>query len=630
VCRRRGPWGESRVPARLRAARPVDGRPHEEDTITRIDAAEPSATQRVGQGAAAGPPRFAWADLGLILMVTALVRWLSGAQRFTTLHTPDSEFYYSLGVFGSAITDRAPTDYYYWTKLGIILPVRALSELLPPLVALSAFHFLLTALVGGSAYLVARLRWSRLGSCLAAAFAALNTVVLVFVGDPYASGAAIAGLSVLFATATLWTQGRSPFGLWPPVVMGLAGVWLLMINPYALIVGAAGCAGVVLAGLREARAAGAGALVRALAAGAGGFAVGLAAFLALGWWVFPGLNWFRSLAEFVFTADLSAWTDPTWRWLATETSLLVPLAGAIVSLLALVLDPRSRATRTAAGLSCVTIVVAVAYKLLSDSNVLEVSVYSSMLWPSTLLALALVASGTSEPARGLSPLAVAVIAPAWVVAGHWSTTISTPGAVALTSIALICAGGLLAWARGGRVMLSSAWPIAAVGVVLLTVLGSVFQILQNGRPEFPEGTHRRVPYSAAFLPNRAGDVLVQDTAIQSWLISSTGETEQLLVWNEPETRSAASMQLWGSNSVGPGFGEPLGPDEMKRITEVRPDAIVIYALDASTVAGIRETLSAEWAVAPPVCRAFHSTDAAPSMEVCILRLGGAPRRTTPG
>lgn len=555
--------------------------------------------------------------------MTGLVRWASGAQRFTTLHTPDSEFYYSLGLFGSAVTDRAPTDYYYWTKLGIILPVRALSQVLPPLLALDAFHVVLTGLVAGSSYAVARLRWSRLGSCLAAAFGALSTVVLAFIGDPYASGAAIAGLCVLFATATLWTQAARPFGWRPAAGMGLTGAWLLMVNPYAMVVGAAGCAGVVLASHREARHAGARPLARSLAAGVGGFAAGWGAFLALGWWAFPGLNWFRSLGEFLFTADLSAWTDPHWRWLATEISLLVPVAAAVVSLLALVLDARSPAARAAAGLSCVTIAVVIGYKLLTDSNVLEVGVYNSMLWPSALLATVLVASDTAEPAVGWGPLAVAMVGPlAWIVAGHWSSTVSTPAAVALTTGGVVVAGWLLAWGRGGRFVLSPARPIASVGAVVLTVLGSAFQVLQNGPPEFPVGTHSRVSYAAAFRPNRAADVLAQDAAIQSWLIGATGGHEQLMVWNEPATRSAASMQLWGSNTVGSGFGGPVGPEGMARIRDVGPDAIVVYAAALPTVADIRAELATQWTVAPPLCRAFPSANAAPSMHVCILRLAG--------
>ncbi len=53
------------------------------------------------------------------------------------------------------------------------------------------------------------------------------------------------------------------------------------------------------------------ALARAVGALLAGFVLGFGAFLAGGWWVFPGLNWFTSLGEFLFNADLSAWTDPT-------------------------------------------------------------------------------------------------------------------------------------------------------------------------------------------------------------------------------------------------------------------------------------------------------------------------------
>ena len=567
-------------------------------------------------------------DLGLVLLVTALIRWLSGAQRFTFLHTPDSEFYYSLGAFGSAVTDRAPFDSYFWTKLGVVLPVHALTQVMPPLAALDTFHVALLALITGSGYVVARLRWSRLGACAAGAFVALNTVVLGFVGDPYASGTAIAALSVLIATASVWALSERPFRWWLAALMGVVGAWLVMINPYALIVGASGCAGLILA---ELRAAGRSRLAASAAALLAGFGLAFGVFLALGARVFPGLNWYASLHEFLTNNDLANWAAKDWAWLPSETSLLVPAVAAVVGLIAVVLaqlgrgsdsgpDLGARLTRAGAALIWVTLIVAVVYKIVSASNVIEHSVYSSMLWPTALLSLVLVASATAEPDRGWARVAVAGGgAVAWIVTGHWTSDISTPTALTLATLVVVAVGALLAWARGDRYLLSAARPVAAAGLVCLILLGSAFQVLQNGRPLDPTNLHRRVLYELAFVPSDSGSLLAQDTEVQAWLLQATSPDEQLLVWNETDTRSAASMQLWGPNTAGTGFDGPLGDAGMDQIRSVRPDALVAYAGSRTAIGAIRAELEAEWIVTP-TCQEFPGDDQIPPMQVCILRL----------
>ena len=63
----------------------------------------------------------------IVLIITVAVALVS--QRWAGLDTPDSSFYASLGLWGSEITDRAPIDSYYWTRLGYIAPVSALTSM---------------------------------------------------------------------------------------------------------------------------------------------------------------------------------------------------------------------------------------------------------------------------------------------------------------------------------------------------------------------------------------------------------------------------------------------------------------------------------------------------------------------
>jgi len=64
--------------------------------------------------------RKTWPDIALIATLTLVIGLI--AQQWSGLDTPDSSFYFSLANFGSQITDRAPIDSYYWTRLGVIAP----------------------------------------------------------------------------------------------------------------------------------------------------------------------------------------------------------------------------------------------------------------------------------------------------------------------------------------------------------------------------------------------------------------------------------------------------------------------------------------------------------------------------
>ena len=51
-------------------------------------------------------------DAGALVGIWVFVSFLSTAQRWTWLNTPDAEFYASLGLFGSEVTDCTVTPAY--------------------------------------------------------------------------------------------------------------------------------------------------------------------------------------------------------------------------------------------------------------------------------------------------------------------------------------------------------------------------------------------------------------------------------------------------------------------------------------------------------------------------------------
>lgn len=144
------------------------------------------------------------ADVGVMAACWAFVAFLSTAQHWTGLDTPDSEFYATLGLFGHDVTDRAVLPVYYWTRLGTIAPVRALTEALGPWTGYHVFWLLLLAVVICALYLMARRFTGRTVSALLATLVALNTVILGYLGNPYPTGTAFAAMLVVIGGA-VWT-----------------------------------------------------------------------------------------------------------------------------------------------------------------------------------------------------------------------------------------------------------------------------------------------------------------------------------------------------------------------------------------------------------------------------------------
>ena len=168
----------------------------------------------------------------MISIFTALA-----SRPWTGFNTPDSEFYATLALHGSDVADRALDPAYTWTRLGYIAPVRLLVTTLDPFVGFWLWRFvLITAIVGGI-YAMVRLTSTRQLATIVATFAGINTMVLSFVGNTYLTGTVLALTTVLLALA-VWPALGEPTRPWlPPLASGVIAGWLLMTNPYGLLLG---------------------------------------------------------------------------------------------------------------------------------------------------------------------------------------------------------------------------------------------------------------------------------------------------------------------------------------------------------------------------------------------------------
>ncbi len=176
-------------------------------------------------------------DAGLVFLIAGFAAFLSGAQRWTGFNSPDSEFYASLALFGDDVAGRAIDPAYTTTRLGYIAPVRLLTSLLGPWAGFATWRFLLILVIVGAVYGLVRLASVRPLAVIASALAALNTVVLSFVGNTYLTGTLLAGVLALLLVGA-WRALGHPHPSWLPALLsGALLAWLAMVNPYGMLLG---------------------------------------------------------------------------------------------------------------------------------------------------------------------------------------------------------------------------------------------------------------------------------------------------------------------------------------------------------------------------------------------------------
>ena len=330
-------------------------------------------------------------DAVVVLGLWAGIMFLSGAETYTFLHTPDSEFYASLSAYGSQITDRAPEDAYYWTKLGLIVPQYLLSQFLGFETAHALFRAWLILCTVASAYAVGRSSGSRSVGALGALFVGLNSVLLGFFGDTYVTGAGIASLAVLFALLFHAPRGGSGKRLlWFGV--GLDFGWMLMLHPNVVVIAAPAAVVLAVGGQLVMTTRGLRPLVARVAWAILGLLVALLVHILAGAVIFPGLNWVDTVVTWSLKIDGSDYAAPSWAWLATETSLLVPVTCAVVSL-GIWLASRRPEVGLFAVAGLVPMATAIAFTLATGGAFLEASIFNALLWPWALLGLVAVLLG---------------------------------------------------------------------------------------------------------------------------------------------------------------------------------------------------------------------------------------------
>jgi hypothetical protein len=536
-------------------------------------------------------------DALAVLGVTLLTALLG--QRWAGLDTPDSSFYLSLGLFGDEVAQRAVEPAYYWTRLGAILPTRALSEVLGTGAGLAALRGLLLLIVVASVYCVVRRITGRPAATVLTALLALNTVLLSYLGNPYVTAASFAGLALAIAGSL----GR---GVAPAVAAGAGLGWLVMIHPQAALLGATVWVALGWHGRRPVRA--------WLVSGA--VAVGVAAaFWGVGRLAFPGRDWLGTLLDWNsrLQYDVFASESPVW---IQDISLLVPVLGLALAVIAWARQRTAPWAQQAVVVSASSIGFMLVFSPLQGGVPLEAPMYQATLWLPTLMVLALVLGGWMEQD-----------------AGTWRTWVL--GAVAVAAVALagrtsfavpLLAGWVVVVALIVLTVLRPARS-AAAALGLATLLLASAQVLQNARGNL--GLYYLSPYSWAFVDNPVAQKVRTAINAQEWLLAQTTADDRILSWvdgdwvgGDRELYVVAGMQLWGENRVG--LSPTLTPEEAERMRELRPSVVQLVGRSMPAVLAYWSSLPREARAQPPVCYDFAwPSETVPVGHSCLARLDWA-------
>lgn len=515
--------------------------------------------------------------LGIALAITAASRPWPG------LDTPDSSFYASLALFGSEVTDRAPFDSYYWTRLGYIAPVGLLTGLFGAFPGFLAYKALLTVVISLSAYAVVR-RW--VGLWLAAWLVVgvvSSSVVLSYLGNSYLTGSVLAGTAALIALGSGGSAVRAS-SLLAGGVMG----WLVMVNPVGALLGGTLWLALVIHGVggrgRD--------LLGRLGLAAGSTVVVFGAFLIVGRLLFPGLDWFGTYLD-TQEITLSNFASDSAVWLG-DISLLVP-AGVLVIAIANWWGARSSVpAQQALLISSTSLGFMLVFNPMMGGIALEAPMYQAMLWPPALIAVALVATSRMND-EGLSlrlPLVVAALGVvAIIAAGFVDPNLELAVGLGLMIVLV------------GVVVFSPRVVMATVITVSAFLAGS--QLMQNSREDL--GLYYLSPYHWAYAANPIETKMRTAVNAQEWLLANSSTSDRILVWvdgswaeGDRELYVAAGMQLWGENRV---TLERTVSDEfgINALESVRPSVLALYGRSMDAVVEFWESIPRENDPSTPMC-----------------------------
>ena len=433
-------------------------------------------------------------------------------------------------------------------------------------------------------------------SALLAGSLATSTVILSYLGNPYVTATAFAAIAIT-TTSALFTSKKAT------ITSGAALGWLAMINPYsALLAGSIWLAIAIQHHFANKTSTKITQLVTRFTLAAVSAAITFGAFLLIGTQLFPDMNWFSTYLEWNAKLDYANFASKSPVWL-TDPSLLVPLAMFVVIAIQW-WRFRTPATQVALTISLTTLGFTLAFLPAMAGITLEATIYTSMLWIPTSIALAITFADRITTPIWITPIALAILIAAGFQAFDFNGYIAVSIAIITTAF--------LAIAKNNKLLIAA-----------LILFLSAAQLIQNSRDQI--GLYYSSPFSWAYQNNPIKLKLANSLKAQQWLIDNTEPTDQILTYvdgnwlgGDRDLYVAAAMQFWGENRSG--VDTTLRPEDLERITETKPTVIALYGVNKANLEQYASSLPQELKLGPLTCNDFDWPTSTEGANLCITEL----------
>jgi len=537
-----------------------------------------------------------WPDAVIIASITIVIGLI--AQQWAGLDTPDSGFYFSLANFGSQVTDRAPVDSYYWTRLGVIAPTYALTQVFGPWIGYFIWRMALLAIIVTAFYVAAKkFNAPKSQAATLAGTLAASTVILSYLGNPYVTATALAAIAITL-TAALFP------GIKSAIIAGAAMGWLTMINPYAAILAGTIWLAVSLQRTQANRhTQGIALLLKQGVVAAAATITTFMIFLLLGTQLFPGKKWLQTYIDWNSQMDYSVFTSDSPVWLS-DPSLLVPLA-MLTAVIFQWFKRKDSATQVALTIGLTTLGVTLVFRPAMAAITLESTTYTSMLWIPVSIAF-LLSFTTEKPAKAwIPPLAIAVVTLCGFINTDFSGQFAITIAIAITVLLL-------------------ATTTTKMKIFTLIIFLAASQQIQNSRDQI--GTYYPIPFGWSYQDNPIKLQPANSYKAQEWLLDNTTPEDQILTYvdgdwlnGDRDLYVAASLQFWGENRIS--VTPDLRPEDLQRISDLKPTVFAFYGPDKERLQQYANALPNANQLTPLDCLDFDWPTLQEGAMICIANTG---------
>jgi hypothetical protein len=232
---------------------------------------------------------------------------------------------------------------------------------------------------------------------------------------------------------------------------------------------------------------------------------------------------------------------------------------------------------------------------------LEATIYTSMLWIPTSIALAITFADRITTPIWITPIALVIL----ITAGFQAIDLN--GYIAVAMAIIITA--FLAATKSNTLI-----------IVALIFFLSAAQLIQNSRDQI--GLYYSSPFAWAYQNNPIKLKLANSLKAQQWLLNNTKPTDQILTYvdgnwlkGDRDLYAAAAMQFWGENRSG--VDATIRPEDLDRISTTKPTVIALYGPDKTALEQYANSLPKALNLGPLNCTDFDWPTASNGASLCL-------------